>query len=135
MEAGLKYDQSYSVGMMAQVEYHLKEYQKTCHVYVVNLLEALLRKANLTFEKFISDQVKAIEDTRVTIKKRTGILSFMKIFPVFYIRFSNYFRNLSIESRGCCLPGMVPPENQSTKPMEELSNQCLIYLKQNLSKM
>ena len=89
MEAGLKYDQSCSVGMMAQIEYHLKEYQKTCHIFVVNLLEALLRKANLTFEKFITDQVKAIEDTRVTIKKRTGILPFVKIFPVCKLDFSS----------------------------------------------
>lgn len=82
IDVGLKYDQSYSVGMMAQIEYHSKEYQKTCHIYVINLLETLLRKVNLTFDKFVADQIKAIEDTRIRIKKRTGILQFVRIFPV-----------------------------------------------------
>ncbi len=86
IENGLKNDQSYSVGMQAHIEYHTKEYQKTCHIYVTNLLEALARKVNVVFEKFVADQVKAIEETRITVKKRNGIIPFIRTFPKFVDR-------------------------------------------------
>lgn len=35
------------------------------------------------FRKFLDDQLRAIEDTKVKIKKRKGLISFMRIFPVF----------------------------------------------------
>ena len=82
LDAGLKFEHSNSVGMMVKIEYHFKEYQKTCHLYVCNLLESLLKKVLVTFDKFIDTQVKAIEDTRITTKKRSGILSFVRTFPV-----------------------------------------------------
>lgn len=82
IDSGLKFDQSFSVGMMAHIEYHAREYHKTCHTFPMALLDALSRKVNLIFEKFVVDQIKAIEDTRVSLKKRTGILTFVKIFPV-----------------------------------------------------
>ncbi|KAJ3364894.1 Exocyst complex component 1 [Kappamyces sp. JEL0680] len=86
IEAGLKNDQSHSVGMLAHIEFHTKEYHKTCHIYIINLLEALSRKVNVVFEKFVADQVKAIEDTRITVKKRSGILPFIRTFPKFVDR-------------------------------------------------
>jgi hypothetical protein len=82
IDAGTKFDQSFSVGMMAHSEYHAREYHKTCHAFPLSLLDALSRKLNLIFEKFVVDQIKAIEDTRVSLKKRTGILTFVKTFPV-----------------------------------------------------
>lgn len=82
MDAGLKYDQSYAVGMMVRIESHMREYQKTCHIFIVNLLDALLRKASLVLEKFVTEQIKAIDDARIMAKKRTGILTFFKVFPV-----------------------------------------------------
>jgi hypothetical protein len=67
---------------MVHIENYQRDFQKTCHVYILNLLDFLHRKANLLFEKFIVDQIKAIDDNRVTSKKRTGILSFVRVFPV-----------------------------------------------------
>ena len=82
IDNGLKLDQSFSVGMMTQIEYHAREYQKSCHAFSFSLLDFLSKKLYIIFEKFVVDQVKAIEDTRVSLKKRTGILPFIKIFPV-----------------------------------------------------
>lgn len=53
IDLGVKHDQSYSVGMMAHIEYHAKEYQKTCHIFPLNILDSLSRKCNLIFEKFV----------------------------------------------------------------------------------
>lgn len=35
------------------------------------------------FHRFVDEQVRAIEDTKVKVKKRKGIILFMKIFPAF----------------------------------------------------
>ena len=35
------------------------------------------------FNRFLDDQVRAIEDTKVKIKKRRGVIGFMRIFPSF----------------------------------------------------
>jgi exocyst complex component 1 len=85
VDSGLKFEQSHSVGMMVKIEYHSKEYQKTSHTYVLNLLDSLLKRVLVTFDKFIDAQVKAIEDTRITTKKRNGILSFVRTFPVIFL--------------------------------------------------
>jgi len=37
------------------------------------------------FKKFVDDQVKAIEETKVKVSKRKGIISFMRTFPVFSV--------------------------------------------------
>jgi hypothetical protein len=86
MDTGLKHDQSYAVGMMVQIEYHQREYSKTSHIFIVQFLDALLRKTTLVLEKFIAEQVKAIEDQRVTAKKRSGILPVFSTFPIFVDR-------------------------------------------------
>lgn len=38
------------------------------------------------FDRQVNDQVKAIEQTKVTVKKRTGVAQFIKYFPVFVSR-------------------------------------------------
>ena len=35
------------------------------------------------FGRFVEDQIRAIEDTKVKIKKRKGVITFIKIFPNF----------------------------------------------------
>jgi exocyst complex component 1 len=35
------------------------------------------------FTRFVDEQVRAIEDTKVKIKKRRGVIAFMKTFPLF----------------------------------------------------
>ncbi|KAJ3320672.1 hypothetical protein HDV06_005080 [Boothiomyces sp. JEL0866] len=93
IDAGLKYDQSYSVGMMVNIEYHIRENQNTCHTYILNLLDSLSRKVNISFEKFVSDQLKAIEESRVASKKRSGILPFIKTVPYFVDRMEKMLSN------------------------------------------
>lgn len=37
------------------------------------------------FRKFVDDQVRAVEETKVKIKKRKGVIGFMRIFPSFSV--------------------------------------------------
>ncbi|KAI8900951.1 exocyst complex component Sec3-domain-containing protein [Globomyces pollinis-pini] len=89
----VKHEASYAVGMMVHIEYHLKEFQKTSNSFSISLLEALLRKVSVVFEKFVADQIKAIEETRVESKKRTGILPFIRVFPRFVDRMERMLSN------------------------------------------
>jgi len=54
------------------------------------LTESAARLQNL-FTKFIDDQIRAIEDTKVKIKKRKGVIAFMRIFPNFSISVENIY--------------------------------------------
>ncbi|KAI8903121.1 exocyst complex component Sec3-domain-containing protein [Gorgonomyces haynaldii] len=93
IDLGLKYDQSNAVGMMVHIEFYLRDYQNTCHVFVVNLYEQLHKQAQQAFDKFVSDQIKAIEETKVTTKKRTGVLQAFKTFPKFVDRMERMLSN------------------------------------------
>lgn len=86
VDVGLRQDSTYSVGMMVHIEFHLREYSNTCHIAITSLLESLHKKVMGTFERFISDQIKGIEEYKVSSKKRSGVLGFIKIFPRFVDR-------------------------------------------------
>ena len=93
IDLGLKLDQSAAVGMMVHIEFYLREYQNTCHVFIVNLYEQLHKRAHATYEKFVSEQIKLIEETKVTSKKRNGVLPFMKTFPKYVDRMERMLSN------------------------------------------
>ncbi len=46
------------------------------------------------FSKFVDEQVRAIEDTKVKIKKRKGVIGFMKTFPHFAMAVENTFASI-----------------------------------------
>ena len=93
VESSLKYDQSYSIGILVHIEFYLKEHSSTCHTFVINMLDSLQKRTSSIFEKFVVDQIKAVEDTKVTSKKRSGILPFIKIFPRFVDRMETMLSN------------------------------------------
>ncbi|TPX63540.1 hypothetical protein SpCBS45565_g06534 [Spizellomyces sp. 'palustris'] len=86
LDAGLKGDQTFAVGMMVRVEEYIDEYKDTCHTYNLLLLEEINKKLVSMFERFLEDQTKSIDETKVTSKKRSGILSFIRTFPKFVDR-------------------------------------------------
>lgn len=51
--------------------------------FINRTLQKLQERLKGTFDRFVEDQVHAIEDTKVKIKKRRGVIAFMKIFPNF----------------------------------------------------
>ena len=47
-------------------------------------LQRIHDRLNGLFHRFVDEQVRAIEDTKVRVKKRRGIISFMRVFPAFF---------------------------------------------------
>ncbi|KAJ3120611.1 hypothetical protein HK098_004457 [Nowakowskiella sp. JEL0407] len=87
VDNGTKHDSTYAVGMMIKIEELQRHLANTCYLFLVqNILEVLHKRLLNVFEKFVDDQIKAIEETKVTIKKRSGLLLFIRIFPRFVER-------------------------------------------------
>ena len=51
--------------------------------FLNNILQKLNGSLESRFSKFVEEQIRAIEDTKVKIKKRKGVISFMREFPNF----------------------------------------------------
>ncbi|KAL1922367.1 uncharacterized protein VTP21DRAFT_9906 [Calcarisporiella thermophila] len=83
---GLKYDNTQSIGMLSAVEFQRSKYNETAHKYINGILSDLQRQLMNIFGKFVDEQVRVIEETKVTSKKRKGILSFTRTFPLFCMR-------------------------------------------------
>ena len=58
-------------------------YEETAQEYIIRTLRTLHDRLLSQFNKFVDEQVRGIEETKVKLKKRKGIVSFMRIFPLF----------------------------------------------------
>lgn len=57
--------------------------------FLNNLLQKLHGSLEVRFRKFVDEQIRAIEDTKVKIKKRKGVIGFIRIFPQFLTAVEN----------------------------------------------
>ena len=64
------------------LEKYVLEWEDTDQMYLVKTLNKQHDKLAGSFHRFIEEQVRAIEDMKVTAKKRQGVLLMFKIFPV-----------------------------------------------------
>ncbi len=51
--------------------------------FLNNVLQKLHSNLEGRFRKFVDEQIRAIEETKVKIKKRKGVISFVRLFPQF----------------------------------------------------
>ncbi|KAK5167004.1 uncharacterized protein LTR77_007733 [Saxophila tyrrhenica] len=79
------------VGVMACLTRHSFFLQDTSQEFLIQLLDTLKGRLMSLFGKFVDEQVRAIEDTKVKIKKRKGVIGFMKTFPHFAMAVENTF--------------------------------------------
>ncbi|KAL8686137.1 MAG: hypothetical protein Q9218_007321 [Villophora microphyllina] len=92
----VKQDQMQGVGVIATLESKLIELEETNQEYLVQTISKLHDRLVTVFNRFVDEQIHGIEDTKVKIKKRKGVIAFMKTFPNF---------SLAIEA-------MLPPLTQ-----------------------
>ena len=74
------------VGVLFSIEKSLRILDETNQEFILKALQKLHDRLTGLFSKFLEEQVRAIEDTKVKIKKRKGVIQFMKIFPQFAAR-------------------------------------------------
>lgn len=81
-----KSDPLQGVGVLFSIEKSLRLLNETNQEFLIKTLQKLHDRLTGLFLKFLEEQVRAIEDTKVKIKKRKGVIQFMKIFPQFAAR-------------------------------------------------
>lgn len=75
-------DATQGVGIMYAVEQKLGTLDETDQEFLGKTMQKLHDRLAGLFARFLDEQVKAIEDTKVKIKKRKGVIGFMRVFPV-----------------------------------------------------
>ncbi|KAH8165859.1 hypothetical protein CIB48_g2423 [Xylaria polymorpha] len=79
----LAQDPLQGVGILAVLERKQIEMTSSNQDFLNNVLQKLNGNLESRFSKFVEEQIRAIEDTKVKIKKRKGVISFMRVFPNF----------------------------------------------------
>ncbi|KAL0941811.1 exocyst complex component [Colletotrichum truncatum] len=86
----LQADPLQGAGVLAVLERSLFDIQQSNQDFLNTLLQKLHDTLEAQFKKFVDEQIKAIEDTKVKINKRKGVISFIRVFP----HFSNAVENI-----------------------------------------
>lgn len=69
--------------MLAIIEKKMSEMSQSNLDYLNTLFQKLHDNLEIRFKKFVDEQLRAIEETKVKINKRKGVISFIRIFPGF----------------------------------------------------
>ncbi len=69
--------------MLATLERKHTEIGQSNQDFLNNMLQKLHGNLEGRFKKLVDEQIRAIEETKVKIKKRKGVISFIRIFPQF----------------------------------------------------
>ncbi|KAI8048022.1 exocyst complex component Sec3-domain-containing protein [Syncephalis plumigaleata] len=77
------------VALLATVEDLTVQLDNSNQQYAILMLTNMQKRLTNLFDNFVEEQIKAIEETKVTTKKRSGILPFIRIFPNFVLRMEN----------------------------------------------
>lgn len=82
IEWAIRTDPLQGVGVLYALETKMAALPDTDQEFLLKMLEKLHDRLAGLFSRFLDDQIKAIEETKVKIKKRKGVIPFMKVFPV-----------------------------------------------------
>ncbi|KAG8426234.1 hypothetical protein J3459_008338 [Metarhizium acridum] len=94
MEWVVGQDPLQGVGVLATLERKLSEISQSNQDYLNTLLQKLHSLLEGRFSKFVDEQIKAIEETKVKINKRKGVISFFRVFPAFMSAVENMMSGL-----------------------------------------
>ena len=72
-----------TVGVLYALESQLAEVEETNQEFLSQAVSKIHDRIVIHFHRFIEEQIRGIEDTKVKIKKRKGVVAFMKTFPNF----------------------------------------------------
>lgn len=79
---------------MASLERKLADIAQTNQEFLNTVLQKVHGNLLVKFKRFVEEQIRAIEDTKVKISKRKGVISFMRVFPPFSMAVENMLAGL-----------------------------------------
>ncbi|KAF9479714.1 exocyst complex component, sec3 subunit [Pholiota conissans] len=86
LDAALIKDGMELIGILAFLERFILEAEERGNPFVINLLEKQHSRLKVIFDRHISDQLKNIERTKLSSKKRKGVTHFVKYFSAYTSR-------------------------------------------------
>ena len=89
----IKQDALNGVGVLFALESQLAEVEETNQEFLTQAVTKVHDRVATQFARFVDEQVRGIEDTKVKIKKRKGVIAFMKTFPNFSTAIENMLPN------------------------------------------
>src|SRR3569833_4790924 len=85
----LTHSRRQGIGVLATLERKQAEMSQSNQDFLNNMLQKLHGNLEGRFKKFVDEQFRAIEETKVKIKKRKGVIGFVRIFPQFSLAVEN----------------------------------------------
>ncbi|KAF4216436.1 hypothetical protein CNMCM5878_007095 [Aspergillus fumigatiaffinis] len=71
------------IGILSALEKAMSDFDDTNQEFIIRCLQKLHSRLNGLFNCFVDEQVRGIEDTKVKVNKRKGVISFIRVFPNF----------------------------------------------------
>lgn len=68
---------------MFALEKAMFTFEETNQDFIIHALQKLHARRVAVFNRFVDEQIRGVEETKVKINKRKGVISFMRIFPHF----------------------------------------------------
>ncbi|PGH16975.1 hypothetical protein AJ79_01359 [Helicocarpus griseus UAMH5409] len=88
-EWAIRADPLQGVGILFTLEKKISAFDETNQEFIVRSLQKIHSRFMGLFIRFVDEQIRAIEETKVKVKKRKGVISFMKTFPNFSAAIEN----------------------------------------------
>ena len=85
----MKQDLMNSVGVLFALESQLSEIEETNQEFLSQTVSGIHDRLSGHFIRFVEEQIRGIEDTKVRIKRRKGVVAFIKTFPNFTAAIEN----------------------------------------------
>ncbi|GAA6059402.1 hypothetical protein JCM10212_003634 [Sporobolomyces blumeae] len=86
VDAVLLKDPMQVVGILATLNRFIDQAQREHHEFVERTLQKQYQRSLATLERSCKEQIRGIEQTKLTLKKRKGVVPFVRIFPNFVAR-------------------------------------------------
>ncbi|KAH8428013.1 uncharacterized protein LDX57_005718 [Aspergillus melleus] len=77
------------IGILFALEKAISRFDETNQDFIIHSLQKLHSRLIGLFNRFVDEQIRGIEDTKVKINKRKGVISFMRVFPHFSVAVEN----------------------------------------------
>ncbi|KAI6162084.1 exocyst complex component Sec3-domain-containing protein [Pisolithus thermaeus] len=86
VETAIAKDTLQVVGVIVCLERYLSEAEERGNTFFLQMLDKQHLRLKGTFDRHVNQQIKMVEETKLTSKKRKGVAHFIKYFPVYVNR-------------------------------------------------
>ncbi|GJJ09890.1 hypothetical protein Clacol_004114 [Clathrus columnatus] len=92
IDIALTKDNVQVIGMLATLEAAIKDSEERGNAFWAKVLQRQQQRLKGLYDRHIDEQVRAIEQTKLTTKKRKGVAQFIKYFPTYASRIENQLK-------------------------------------------